>query len=225
MQHANRHQIQIEAALLTFFRTLLWAGKTILGQPVNPDTQLTINFDDSYISATETRRQQDKDDCLSGFLPKYRYNMEWRGMSEEDARAAVQEAAEEGLSDNDLLLRGFLMLSPKWLARCTAPIAELYAQAESSILDDMARRISTYDFYIPAAQYQEEKLAMMGMTRQQIIAELSKRTGARLARRSRRSWRPGRKKPTTVMVQSMSRQGKRYRKKSAPKCGESSAPA
>ena len=35
------------------------------------------------------------------------------------------------------------MLSPKWLARCTAPIAELYAQAESSILDDMARRIST----------------------------------------------------------------------------------
>ena len=69
------------------------------------------------------------------------------------------------------------MLSPKWLARCTAPIAELYAQAESSILDDMARRISTYDFYIPAAQYQEEKLAMMGMTRQEIIAELSKRTG------------------------------------------------
>ena len=69
------------------------------------------------------------------------------------------------------------MLSPKWLARCTVPIAELYAQAESSILDDMARRISTYDFYIPAAQYQEEKLAMMGVTRQQIIAELSKRTG------------------------------------------------
>ena len=69
------------------------------------------------------------------------------------------------------------MLSPKWLARCTAPIAELYAQAESSILDDMAGRISTYDFYIPAAQYQEEKLTMMGMTRQEIIAELSKRTG------------------------------------------------
>lgn len=106
VQHANRHQIQIEAALLTFFHTLLWAGKTILGQPVNPDAQLTINFDDSYISATETRRQQDKDDCLSGFLPKYRYNMEWRGMSEEDARAAVQEAAEEGMSDSDLLFGG-----------------------------------------------------------------------------------------------------------------------
>ena len=31
--------------------------------------------------------------------------MEWRGMSEEDARAAVQEAAEEGQS-NDVLSFG-----------------------------------------------------------------------------------------------------------------------
>lgn len=69
------------------------------------------------------------------------------------------------------------MLSPKWLAHCTTQMAALYAETESTILDDMARRISMYDFYIPAAQYQEEKLAMMGVTRQQIIAELSKRTG------------------------------------------------
>ena len=69
------------------------------------------------------------------------------------------------------------MLSPKWLARCTTQMAALYAETESTILDDMERRISVYDFYIPAAQYQEEKLAMMGVTRQQIIAELSTRTG------------------------------------------------
>ena len=69
------------------------------------------------------------------------------------------------------------MLSPKWLARCTTQMTALYAETESTILDDMARRISTYDFYIPAAQYQEEKLTMMGVTRQQIIAELSTRTG------------------------------------------------
>ena len=69
------------------------------------------------------------------------------------------------------------MLTPKWLSGCADRIVALYAEAESSILDDMARRISTYDFYIPAAQYQEEKLAMMGMTRQQIVRELSRRTG------------------------------------------------
>lgn len=95
VQHANRHQIQIESALLQLFRTMLWMGKALLGAEVDPETEVTINFDDSYISAAETRRQQDKDDCLSGFLPKYRYNMEWRGMSEEQAKAAVREAQEE----------------------------------------------------------------------------------------------------------------------------------
>lgn len=73
------------------------------------------------------------------------------------------------------------MLTPKWLAGCADSIVTLYAEAESSILDDMARRISTYDFYIPAAQYQEEKLAMMGMTRNEIVRELSARTGTSTA--------------------------------------------
>lgn len=95
VQHANRHQIQIEAALLQIFRAILWAGNRLVGVPVDPETSITINFDDSYISDAQTRRQQDKDDALNGFIPKYRYNMEWRGMSEEDARAAVAEAQTE----------------------------------------------------------------------------------------------------------------------------------
>ena len=69
------------------------------------------------------------------------------------------------------------MLTPKWLSGCADSLVTLYAEAERSILDDMARRISTYDFYVPAAQYQEEKLAMMGMTRKEIVRALSARTG------------------------------------------------
>ena len=68
------------------------------------------------------------------------------------------------------------MLTPQWLSGCADGIIVLYAAAESSILDDMARRISTYNFFLPAAQYQEEKLAMMGATHDQIIKELAKRT-------------------------------------------------
>lgn len=95
VQHANRHQIPIEAALLQLFRAMLWAGEHLLGVPVDPDTAITINFDDSYISDSETRRQRDKEDALDGFIPRYWYNMEWRGMSEAEARQAVQEAANE----------------------------------------------------------------------------------------------------------------------------------
>lgn len=102
VQQANRHQIGIEAALLQLFRSMLDMGKRLLGAPVDPDTKITINWDDSYITDAETRRAQDKADALDGFLPKYRYNMEWRGMSEEEARAAVAEAAAEGGGGEEL---------------------------------------------------------------------------------------------------------------------------
>lgn len=95
VQHANRHQIGIEAALQGIVRALLWAGRTLLGAAIDPDTAVTVNFDDSYITDSETRRAQMKDDCLAGFLPKYQYLMEWYGMSEDDAKNAVREAQSE----------------------------------------------------------------------------------------------------------------------------------
>lgn len=107
VQHANRHQIQIEAALLGIFRALLWAGKNLLGAAIDPDTPLTINFDDSYITDAGTRRETDRQDVRDGLWPKYRYLMEWRGLSETDARAAVAEAAAESRSDEALTFGSF----------------------------------------------------------------------------------------------------------------------
>ena len=46
VQHANRHQIGIEAALQGIVRALLWAGHTLLGADIDPDTAVTVNFDD-----------------------------------------------------------------------------------------------------------------------------------------------------------------------------------
>ncbi len=106
VQNANRHQIQIEAALIQIIRAILWAGKNILGESVNPDTDITIHFDDSYITDSQTRRQQDKEDALDGFIPKWQYNVEWRGMSEEDAKAAVAEASGEGHSAEQIHFGG-----------------------------------------------------------------------------------------------------------------------
>ena len=106
VQHANRHQIGIEAALLGIVRALLWAGRNLLGADIDPETAVTVNFDDSYITDSETRRAQMKDDCLSGFLPKYQYLMEWYGMSEDEARNAVREASQEAGSGPALSFGG-----------------------------------------------------------------------------------------------------------------------
>lgn len=99
VQHANRHQIEIEAALLQFLRTVLWAGHTLLGQNFDAACPLTLNFDDSYIIDTGTRREIDRQDVRDGLWPRYRYLMEWRGLSEADARAIVAEADAEGSAD------------------------------------------------------------------------------------------------------------------------------
>lgn len=69
------------------------------------------------------------------------------------------------------------MLRPEYLARLPARLVHLYAVAEESILADMARRINTYDFYIPAAQHQRQRLRAMGLAAEEIEAKLSAITG------------------------------------------------
>lgn len=69
------------------------------------------------------------------------------------------------------------MLTPKQLDDLPDPLVELYAQAEADILADMARRISTYNFFIPAAQWQYEKLKEMGAVEAAILRRLSELTG------------------------------------------------
>lgn len=59
------------------------------------DYEVSYQWHDSVLTDEETARQMDRDDALNGFVPKWRYNMDWRGMSEDEARAAVAEAAGE----------------------------------------------------------------------------------------------------------------------------------
>ena len=68
------------------------------------------------------------------------------------------------------------MLSPKYLEDLPEAILELYGQAEMDILADMARRISTYDYWIPAADWQAQKLVEAGAVKDDIIEIMSKLT-------------------------------------------------
>ena len=65
------------------------------------------------------------------------------------------------------------MLDPEYLAQLPEPILQLWREGERKILADMARRISTYDFWIPAADYQAERLQIAGRTREEILAALA----------------------------------------------------
>jgi hypothetical protein len=68
------------------------------------------------------------------------------------------------------------MLPPEYLEDMPDEIVELYAQAERDILADMARRINQYDYWISAADWQNQKLLEAGRTQSEILNILAKAT-------------------------------------------------
>lgn len=70
-----------------------------------------------------------------------------------------------------------MALDPKLLNSLPDTLVDMYGLVEIDILSDMARRISTYDYFIPAAQHQLQKLQELGMVQEEVIARLSALTG------------------------------------------------
>ena len=78
-----------------------------LYQLAPPGTYKTsYQWHDSVLQDEETQRVLDREDAISGFIPKWQYNTKWRAMSEEEAKAAVQEAMNEGSGTNSLTFGG-----------------------------------------------------------------------------------------------------------------------
>lgn len=70
-----------------------------------------------------------------------------------------------------------MALDPQYLDSLPQTLVNMYSLVEIDILEDMARRISTYDFFIPAALHQNQKLQELGLTQQHIIEALAGMTG------------------------------------------------
>lgn len=69
------------------------------------------------------------------------------------------------------------MLPPEYLAGLPDVLVELYGEVEGDILANMAERIAKYDYYIPAAAHQHQKLRTMGMLENEIEERLSAISG------------------------------------------------
>ena len=97
IQNASKHYIVIEKALKQLARAILWAGKEILGQPVNPDAEVAVHFEDSYIIDKESERLRDMQEIRDGLMQKWEYRVKYRGEDEETAKKMVTE----GQPDDD----------------------------------------------------------------------------------------------------------------------------
>lgn len=99
VQNSSKHYIIIDKALKQLVRAILWAGKEILGQPVNPDAVVTVQFEDSYIIDKESERLRDLQEIRDGIKQKWEYRVKWYGEDKETAKKMVVQEQ----SDNDLM--------------------------------------------------------------------------------------------------------------------------
>lgn len=103
VQHASKHYIAVERHLQQLVRAILWAGKNIMGQPVDPDTDVTVVFDDGFIIDKEAERERDRQDVRDGLMQKWEFRVKWYGEEEADAKAAVGDGAQD---DDPFAMRG-----------------------------------------------------------------------------------------------------------------------
>lgn len=91
-QNAAKHGIFIENALIGIIRAVLWAGANLLGESLDWESSITVDFSDGYIISDEERQEQDRKDVQDGLMTIWEYRMKWRGEDESTAKLMAAEA-------------------------------------------------------------------------------------------------------------------------------------
>lgn len=90
LQNASKHYITVTASLKQLMRSLLWIGKNVCGVPLNESAEITIKYDDSYVTDKETERLRDREEVDRGIMQKWEYRMKWYGEDEETAKSMTK---------------------------------------------------------------------------------------------------------------------------------------
>lgn len=89
VQHASKHIIVIEAALINLCRAILYIGKAFCGATVNPDAAIEIQFEDSFIISNEDKEAKDLLYVQNGILAPWEFRVRHFGEDEAAAKAAI----------------------------------------------------------------------------------------------------------------------------------------
>lgn len=84
----KKHEIVLETALKELVQIIIRLG-IVLGEPLNPKAEITIDFDDSIIEDKQSERQQDRQDVAMGAMTLVEYRAKWYGETEEVAAGKV----------------------------------------------------------------------------------------------------------------------------------------
>ena len=89
VQHASKHMIVIEAALVSLCRAILYIGKTFCGAAVNPEAAITVQFEDGFVISEEDKAAKDLLLVQNRILAPWEYRVRHFGEDEATAKAAI----------------------------------------------------------------------------------------------------------------------------------------
>lgn len=86
----KKHEIILDDALKELIRIIIRLG-IVLHNPLNPESEITIDFDDSIIEDKETERNRDVQDVSMGVMSHAEYRAKWYGETLEEAEKKLPE--------------------------------------------------------------------------------------------------------------------------------------
>lgn len=90
MRNVRKHENVLRGAIQRVVTSLLNCARIHCGAAIEEDFgAVSVQFDDSVITDTQTEKNTMMAEIAAGLLPKWRYAVEFYGMSEEEAREAI----------------------------------------------------------------------------------------------------------------------------------------
>ena len=101
MQELNRQRQEAIRYIQDICRAVMWFANTFQGKAFDLDTDILVDFDDSYITDKEAELERKRNDALSFDIPELTiwYLMDAYSLAEEDARKLVETKVEKEEQD------------------------------------------------------------------------------------------------------------------------------
>lgn len=103
MQDLNRQRFEASQYIEDIVRAVLWYSNTFLGSSWNVDEEITVDYDDSYITDKEAERERKRNDALSFDIPQLKiwYLMDAYSLSENEAKKLLSQSEQDDSDDEE----------------------------------------------------------------------------------------------------------------------------
>ena len=103
MQDLNRQRFEASQYIKDIVRAVLWYSNTFLGSSWNVDDEITVDYDDSYITDKEAERERKRNDALSFDIPQLKvwYFMDAYSLSENEAQKLLSQSEQDDSDDEE----------------------------------------------------------------------------------------------------------------------------